>query len=391
MLVSRIARLLLATFVASLTLAGSAGADASDPNSPQIELDSPAEGWVFFQGQSAQAAYGCWAGALGWPVVACVGDLPLGALLDTSTVGTHSFSVRAEDYLGARTTVTHSYTVVDVIGPRITMSAPEDRAVYPFGAAVNVSYACDDPGGSGVQACLGSLQNGSALPTDHIGTFSVDVTAFDWAGNSSTLHRTYQVVDTTPPAITVAQPAPPFGDHVPVYTVNQVVYADYSCSDGGGSGVLSCLGSVPAGSPLDTSSPGRHVFTVFAKDAAHNFASVARSYDVVYVFDGFAPPLAPAPSLASFKAGDVVPVKFSLHGDFGLGAVTGVTSQAIPCGTETTADSAAPASGTLGYAAGPDRYTFAWATDRGWLGTCRQLTVALADGSLHRAGVRFVK
>lgn len=391
MLASRIARLLLATVAASLAWAGPAVADAPDPNSPQVVLESPGDGGVFYQGQNAQAGYACLSGALGWPVVSCVGDLPLGALLDTSSVGAHTFSVRAEDYLGAVTTVTHSYTVVDVIRPEIVISAPEDRAVYPFGATVTVDYSCNDgPGGSGIQACLGSLPNGAPLPTGRIGTFSVDVTAFDWAGNSSTLRHTYQVVDTTPPTVTVAQPAAPFGDHVPVYIVNQLVYADFSCSDGDGSGVVACVGSVVSGSPLDTSSVGRHVFTVVAKDAAHNSASMSRYYDVVYVFDGFAAPLAPATTFVSFKAGDVVPVKFSLHGNFGLGAIA-VSSQPIPCGTDSASGGATPASGTLGYAAGPDRYTFAWATDRAWLGTCRQLAVSLADGTVHRANVRFVK
>jgi len=389
---SRFARLLLATLAAALACAGPAAADAPDPNAPQVVLESPADGWVFYQGQTVQAGYACLPGALGWPVVSCVGDLPLGALVDTASVGGHTFTVRAEDYLGAVTTVTHGYTVVDVIRPAVAMAAPEDRAVYPFGANVTVDYSCDDgPGGSGIQACFGSLPSGGALPTDRVGTFSVEVTAFDWAGNWSTLRHTYDVVDATPPTVTVAQPAPPFGDHVPSYTVNQLVYADFSCSDGDGSGVAVCAGSVPSGSALDTSSVGRHVFTVFAKDAARNSASVSRSYDVVYAFDGFGSPLAPMPTFASLRAGDVIPAKFSLHGNFGLGAVVAVSSAPIPCGSDSPSGESTPASGTLGYASGPDRYTFAWATDRAWVGSCRQLMVSLADRTVHRANVRFAK
>jgi hypothetical protein len=390
MLASRFARLLLVTLAAALACAGPAAAEASDPNAPQIVLESPADGWVFYQGQEAQAGYACLPGALGWPVVSCVGDVPLGAFLDTSSAGTHTFTVRAEDYLGAVTTVTHSYSVVDVIPPTISMSAPADHAVYPFGADLTVEYSCDDPGGSGIQACLGSVPSGARLPTDSVGTFSVEVTAFDWAGHSATLRHTYQVVDSTPPVITVAQPAAPFGDHVPTYTVNQLVYADFACSDGG-AGVASCVGSVPSGSALDTSSIGRHVFTVFAEDAARNSASVSRSYEVVYVFGGFSSPLAPMPTFASFKAGDVVPAKFSLQGNFGLGAVVAVSSAPIRCGSDSSSGEFFPASGTLGYAAGPDRYTFAWATDRAWVDTCRQLVVRLDDRTVHRANVRFAK
>ena len=388
---SRFARLLLATLAAALACAGPAAAEASDPNAPQIVLESPADGWVFYQGQEAQAGYACLPGALGWPVVSCVGDVALGAFLDTASAGTHTFTVRAEDYLGAVTTVTHNYSVVDVIPPTISMSAPADHAVYPFGADVTVEYSCDDPGGSGIQACFGSLPSGAPLPTDSVGTFSVEVMAFDWAGRSSTLRHTYQVVDSTPPTIMVAQPAAPFGDHVPVYTVNQLVYAEYSCSDDDGSGVAVCVGSVPPGSALDTSRVGRHVFTVSAKDVARNFASVSRSYDVVYDFDGFGSPLSPMPAFASFKAGDIVPAKFSLHGSFGPAAVAAVSSAAIPCGSDSVSGDSSPANGTLAYAAGPDRYTFGWATERAWAGSCRQLVIRLADLTVHRANVRFAK
>lgn len=392
MLALRFSGLLLVTAAAAVICVGSAAGDAGDQDAPQIVLETPSDGEGFYQGQKVQAAYGCVPGALGWPVIFCVGDVPLGEHLDTSSVGLHAFTVRAEDYAGAVTTVTHTYTVFDVIPPAITIAAPADGAVYPFGAQVTVDYGCDDgPGGSGILACLGSLPDGSPLPTDRLGTFSVDVTAFDGAGNSSTLRHTYQVVDETPPTISIAQPAAPAGDRVPVYTRNQVVYADYSCSDGDGSGVVSCLGGVPSGSPLDTSTVGTHVFTVLARDAGRNLTTMSRSYQVVYAFEGFTAPLAPLPTLAAVKAGEQVPVKFSLHGDAGPGVVAGVTSQPISCASATVTDQATPANGTLGYSAGPDRYTYQWSTDRAWLGTCRQLAVALDDGTVHRANVRLTK
>jgi hypothetical protein len=184
---------------------GSAAADAADPNAPEIVLESPRDGGVYYQGQKVQAAYGCLPGALDWPVISCVGDVPIGAILETGSVGPHTFSVRAEDYVGAVLTVTHTYTVVDVIPPSITIAGPGDDAVYPFGAQVTVDYRCDDgPGGSGIVACLGSLPNGSPLPTDRLGSFGLDVTAVDQAGNVTTLTHTYEVVDVTPPSISVA-------------------------------------------------------------------------------------------------------------------------------------------------------------------------------------------
>jgi hypothetical protein len=395
MRVARFAWLVVAAFAAGLLVAAPSSAESTDPSAPSVLLVSPDDDAFYYQGQSVQAAYACFPGDPTLPVVSCTGDLPLGALLDTSRVGTWSFTVRAQDYAGTVTTLTHSYTVIDVIPPTITIVSPADRAVYPLGAAVSVDFSCDDgPGGSGVLACLGRLpsgtqiESGSPLPTDQLGTFSVIVTGFDNAGNQTTVQHVYQVVDVTPPTITITQPAA-VADALPIYRVGQIVYADYSCADAGG--IVSCNGSVPSGTPLDTSFIGLHRFIVTASDRSQNSASAVRSYQVVYDFDGFAAPLVSLPAFASVRAGDSLPVKFSLHGDFGLAAVTGVSSQAISCSTGTAPGDSAPAAGTLGYSAGPDRYTFQWSTDRSWLGSCRQLAVTLLDGTMHRANVRFTK
>ena len=95
--------LVLIVVLAALVAAAPASAQ---PEDPQVELASPTEGDGFYQGQQVQAAYGCFPGTLGWPVVTCEGDLPLGDYLDTNTVGTHTFTVHAVDYAGAETTFT---------------------------------------------------------------------------------------------------------------------------------------------------------------------------------------------------------------------------------------------------------------------------------------------
>ena len=177
----------LSILIAALTALGFAtAAIAADPAAPEIELFSPADGDVFYQGQQVQAAWGCFPGTVGWPVVTCEGDLPLGALLDTSSVGTHTFSVHAVDYAGAETTVTHTYTVFDVVAPTATISAPAAGAEYSVGAQVYVSYSCDDgPGGSGIAGCIGTYANGFPLPTGRPGTFTFTVDAFDGAANTA--------------------------------------------------------------------------------------------------------------------------------------------------------------------------------------------------------------
>src|SRR5205085_153060 len=147
-----------------------APASASDPTGPQVELVSPAEGEGFYQGEKVQAGWGCFPGTLGWPVIMCDGDVGLGDWLDTSSVGPHPFSVHALDYSGAETTVTHTYTVFDVIAPTASIVTPAAGAEYPIGTQLYASYSCDDgPGGSGIVGCIGTYPNGYPRRIDRRG------------------------------------------------------------------------------------------------------------------------------------------------------------------------------------------------------------------------------
>jgi len=380
-----VVRLLAAAGLAVLVLAAPAAA-GSDPAAPQIFWGDPQDGAAYAQGQQVFVGYACATGPEGVGVISCVGDLPSGAQLDTSTVGTHTFTVRAEDFSGAVETETHTYTVVDTIAPQITVAAPLDGGTYEGGSTLTVAYSCADPGGSGVVACFGSAPSGTTLTLDQLGTFSLVVQAFDAAGNQSTTTVRYTVGDTTPPVVTITTPA-----DGATYLLGQQLAVDFSCSDPNGSGVHFCGGDAPDGSPLDTSTVGPHSFTVEAYDHADNEVEVTHAYGVVYPFAGFFSPLTADGSVASVRAGDTVPAKFSLTGDRGLAVVTGVSSAPADCASGAPTGAAGTASGTLSSAEKPDRYTFQGATDRGWAGTCRALAVALADGTAHRALLRFTR
>lgn len=380
-----VVRLLVAAGIAVLVLAAPAAA-GSDPAAPQIFWGDPQDGAVYAQGQQVVVGYACATGPGGVAVISCVGDLPSGAPLDTSTAGTHTFTVQAEDFSGAVETETHTYTAVDTIAPQITVAAPVDGGSYEGGSTLTVAYSCADPGGSGIVACSGSVPNGTTLTLDQLGTFSLVVQAFDAAGNQSTTTVHYSVADTTPPVVTITTPA-----DGATYLLGQQPAIDFSCSDPNGSGVHFCGGDATDGSPLDTATVGPHSFTVEAYDHADNEVEVTHTYRVVYPFAGFFAPLTADGSVATVRAGDSVPAKFSLTGDRGLTVVSGVSSSPVDCASGAPAGAAATANGALSYAAKPDRYTFQWATDKAWAGTCRALAVTLADGSTHRALVRFTK
>lgn len=82
--------------------------------------------------------------------------------------------------------------------------------------------------------------------------------------------------DEDPPTITLTTPA-----NLATYAQNATINASYSCSDNGGSGIATCAGPVPSGSPIDTSTLGPHTFTVNAEDNQGNTDSVTHTYTVV--------------------------------------------------------------------------------------------------------------
>ena len=365
-------RLALLAALAALVVAAPAAADDA---SPQIELVSPADGAGFYQGQQVQAAWGCLPGALGWPVITCAGDVPLGAFLDTSSVGMHTFTVRAVDWMGAEATVTHTYTVFDVIPPAATVTVPAAGAEYPVGAQLYADYSCDDgPGGSGIAGCIGTYPAGYPLPTGQPGTFTFTVDAFDLAGNRGTATVTYRVVDRTPPQITIFSPVAGAQYHV-----GDTITPSYVCSDDVDGPRVSCKAT-----PVDTSL-GTHVFRVDSVDSSGNASSASVTYSVLYDFGGFYSPLVAEPASVLLRAGDAVPAKFSLGGDRGLDVLARAAWR--PCGV-TTNDSST-AFGALGYNAKNDRYTFMWTTDKAWAGSCKELVLTLRDGTTHAAYVSF--
>lgn len=72
--------------------------------------------------------------------------------------------------------------------------------------------------------------------------------------------------DITPPSVEVTSPV-----KGATYQRNDLVLASYACTDEpGGSGLASCIGDVPAGSPIDTSAAGKHEFIVTATDNSGN-------------------------------------------------------------------------------------------------------------------------
>ena len=214
-----------------------------DVTPPTVTITTPADGAVFTVGQVVLADYDCADEAGGSGLATCAGPVADGDPIDTS-LGTHTFTVNATDVAGNPGGATATYLVTappDLTPPTVTITTPADGAVFTVGQVVLADYDCaDEAGGSGLATCAGPVADGDPIDTS-LGTHTFTVNATDVAGNPGGATATYLVTappDVTPPTVTITTPA-----DGAVFTVGQVVLADYDCADeAGGSGLATCAG-----------------------------------------------------------------------------------------------------------------------------------------------------
>ncbi|MGW5849931.1 OmpL47-type beta-barrel domain-containing protein [Streptomyces sp. NPDC055254] len=169
-----------------------------------------------------------------------------------------------------------------------TISPTPNGAGWNTTSPANVNIgALDGSCGSGVQkitySASGAQPSGStdvpgaaaAVAITTTGVTTVTYTATDAAGNTSAPQTITVRLDIAGPTITIVRPA------AGTYLYRQPVTASYSCTDAT-SGTASCTGTVPNGSPLNTSTLGSHTFTVNATDVATNPSTKSVTYNVAY-------------------------------------------------------------------------------------------------------------
>ena len=193
-------------------------------------------------------------------------------------------------------------------------------------------------------------------------------------------------LDHTPPTVTITAPA-----NGATYSPLADIRAQYACADSM-SGVATCSGPVSNGVRVDTSSAGRHTFTVNAADVAGNTTSVTSTYNVApfFTFVGFLAPVANQPAINVIQVGQMVALRWQLPDGAGgyvhdLPAFSSRTVQSITCPSSATGNPInVSASGPLGlsYDAVNNAYVFNWRPAGNWRG-CERVTVILSDGSSH--------
>ncbi|MDH3629393.1 MAG: FG-GAP-like repeat-containing protein, partial [Acidobacteriota bacterium] len=308
------------TATANYTVSG------TDTTPPVVTLSTPADGAVYAIGASITVAYDCVDEPLGTGIATCAGDLPDAAALDTSTLGSFTFSVSGTDNAGNVTTVTSSYTIIvspanDNFASAVvlagdtgtwngtnvgatTESGEPDHVYLPTGASIWFRWTAQVDGyltvdtfgsdfntllamytGASVDALTVVAENINAWPSLQSELLNVPVTAgttysiavdgyFGEAGMVTLNWWFGEQFDFEPPVITLWDP-----DDGAVYPQGTPVWAGYSCYDPQPStGLVSCAGPVPSGTLLDSSVPGSYSFTVTATDGAGNVATATVNY-----------------------------------------------------------------------------------------------------------------
>lgn len=206
------------------------------------------------------------------------------------------------------------------------------------------------------------------------------------------MHVAAAVPIDTGPTITIVSPIDG-GINFTGSTVN----ASYSCADPavGLAPTGGCVGTVANGAPINTSAnPTTKTFTVTAKDALNRARSQTVTYQI-WTFTGFLPPIENPPMVNVAKAGNSVPIKFSLGGDRGLNlfapgypasAPMQCPSSAPTHPIDTTNSTSTPG---LTYDKKSNQHTYTWKTQTFWAGTCRQLTLLFAGGEVRTALFQF--
>ena len=289
--------------------------------------------------------------------------------------GTDTWGYTIDDFEGLTASATVSVTVS--AGEAVATSSPPGGAVSSPGSAsptnpivTTVGLAAAGGGVSIVEQTVASIPpTGYSLLGQEVVIHAPSGTAAD------PLRLTFAVDPSSAPAGTLASSVAVFR--------NGALVPD--CS--GPSGTASpdpCIAARSDGPPF--------TFTALTS------ATSTWSFGVrtpAWPFGGFYAPVDNAPVVNAAKAGSAIPVKFGLGAARGLGVLTAgsPSSVAVSCVSgavldeiETTVSAGAS---SLSYDTASGRYTYVWKTATSWAGSCRQLRLALADGTVHTALFKF--
>jgi uncharacterized repeat protein (TIGR01451 family) len=367
--------------------------DSNDTEPPTITCPANIETAAPANSCSANVSVGTPTAADDRPGVTVSGQRSDGAAISAPyPVGETVITWTATDAAGNDASCEQSVKVTENIPPSVTPPAP--RSVFVNASCDTVEVPNFTVGLVASDNCtpanfLEVTQSPAVETLVGVGSHPVTITVKDASGNSTTVTTTFNVIDNTPPAISC--PADIVVD-LPLNSTATSVAVSFSASASDNCGAANVTYDHAPGSAFPV---GTTVVTATATDASGNQASCSFNVTVHYVFTGFFSPVDNPPVVNQVKAGQNVPLKFSLSGNKGLEILFPgfPSSQQVNCATNAPindlAETDTPGSSTLTYDASSDRYQYNWKTEKAWVGTCRLLVVKLSDGTSHTANFKF--
>jgi hypothetical protein len=201
--------------------------------------------------------------------VSCSGSIPVttSGTVDVNTPGTYTITYSATSG-GNTVTADRTVTVVDTTAPTLALNGANPMTVECHTGFVDPGVTASDScaGGAGV-----TVTTSGTVDANTVGTYTVTYNGVDPSGNEAApVTRTVNVVDTTPPVITMVGG-------------NMTVECHTSFTDPGASANDGCEGPVPVSTSgsVDVNTPGTYTLTYSATDAHGNTGTATRTVTVV--------------------------------------------------------------------------------------------------------------
>ena len=199
-------------------------------------------------------------------------SVTISGTVDINIVDTYTITYRASDVTGNSSSTTRKVIVVlppDTTPPIITLKGDNPQTLEAGTSYVESGASAEDDRDGDISNDISI--DASAVDASTIGRYSVSYNVIDAAGNAAvTQTRTINVVDTTPPAISL----------LGVNPVNIIQYSNYNEPGASASDTIDGALGVTISGSVDVNTAGSYIITYSSTDLTGNLATATRTVNV---------------------------------------------------------------------------------------------------------------
>ncbi len=189
--------------------------------------------------------------------------------VDTNVLGSYTINYTVNDSVGNIASATRTINVVDTTPPVLTLIGSNPLII-------EAGSAYSEPGATAADSHDGNITGAITITgtasTNALGNYTINYTINDSSGNAASASRTVEVIDTTPPAITL------IGGDIEILQDRQ--YNDHGATalDNADGDITS---SIIMAHQVSTQTPARYTVRYFATDSSGNKAEAYRTVTVI--------------------------------------------------------------------------------------------------------------